>query len=60
MVKSILFSRAKLVYDGEGENETIRFSLMFDSQTIFYVVDDDGDFKEMYWVAQGMSVVQQQ
>ncbi len=54
-----LFVYARLVYDGETDKELKRFSLMFGSQSIIYLLDDNLSMNEMYWVSQGLSVVQQ-
>ncbi|MBT6324592.1 MAG: hypothetical protein HOJ35_01370 [Bdellovibrionales bacterium] len=54
-----LFVNAKLVYDGETDKELKRFSLIFGSQSIVYLLDDNLSMSEMYWVSQGLSVRQQ-
>lgn len=58
---SELFSKAQLEYDGDtvgkkNENEK-RFNLKVAGQSIFYIVDKNEQLSKMFWVSQGISMV---
>ncbi|MEI8347011.1 MAG: hypothetical protein WCG27_06065 [Pseudomonadota bacterium] len=54
-----LFTHSTLEYDGspEDEKQNHRFVLDIGNQTMFYVVDTQGNFLKMFWVAQGLSIL---
>lgn len=52
-----LFSNAKLAYDGKIADDEYRFTLGVANQMIFFVTGENGDFKKMFWIAQGISMV---
>ena len=53
-----VFSSAELVFEGNGENEEKKFSLSTGKQTIFYIVQPEGVLKKIFWISQGMSMVE--
>ena len=53
-----IFSLAELVFEDKGENEEKKFSLSVGNQTIFYVVRPEGVLKKIFWISQGMSMVE--
>lgn len=52
-----LFSEAKLAYDGKIAEDEFRFTLGVANQMIFFIVGQEGEFKKMFWIAQGISMV---
>jgi hypothetical protein len=52
-----LVSAATFSYDGKNENGEYRFSLKFQGQTIFYLLDDKLSLTKMLWVSQGLSQI---
>lgn len=50
-----IFSKASIRYSGQRKNE-IRFSLEVQGQILFYIYDENFNFKELSWVAQAMLV----
>lgn len=56
-VPSQLFTKAQLEYDGVTKENERRFNLKVAGQSIFYIVDDKMQMKKMFWVSQGISMV---
>jgi hypothetical protein len=52
-----LVSAATFSYDGKNENGEHRFSLKFQGQSIFYLLDDKLSLTKMLWVSQGLSQI---
>jgi hypothetical protein len=52
-----LISAATFSYDGKNENGEHRFSLKFQGQSIFYLLDDKLSLTKMLWVSQGLSQI---
>ena len=52
-----IISKAVLEYDGKTDKGEQRFSLNVVGQSIFYIIDDDEQMEKMFWVSQGLSVV---
>lgn len=56
-VPSELFSEAELEYDGKTKESERRFNLRVAGQSIFYVLNDKDVMTKMFWVSQGISMV---
>lgn len=54
---SELFSEAKLEYDGMTKEKERRFNLRVAGQSIFYVLDAKDVMTKMFWVSQGITMV---
>lgn len=54
---SDLFSEAELEYDGKTRESERRFNLRVAGQSIFYVLNDKDVMTKMFWVSQGISMV---
>lgn len=54
---SDLFSEAVLEYDGITKEGERRFNLRVLGQSIFYVLDTNDSMSKMFWVSQGISMV---
>ena len=54
---SELFSKAQLEYDGMTKDKERRFNLRVAGQSIFYILDDKDAMKKMFWVSQGITMV---
>lgn len=54
---SELISRAELEYDGKTKEDERRFNLRVAGQSIFYIVDKDQQMQKMFWVSQGISMM---
>lgn len=52
-----LFTSATFVFNGEDEKERMKFSLNFDNQTIYYLLDQNLNFHSRYWIAQNISTI---
>lgn len=52
-----LFSKAQLAYDGKIAEDEFRFTLGVANQMIFFITSEKGEFKKMFWIAQGISMV---
>jgi len=50
-----VFSKAQIRYDKPHQGHH-RFVLEFQKQVQFYLVNDEGHFQKMFWVAQGLTV----
>lgn len=48
-------ARGKFSYDGEDPSGNIKYVLDVDNQSIFYQVDNNGNFQKKYWVSQGIT-----
>jgi hypothetical protein len=55
---SELFSRATIESDGITKNNEKKFNLNVAGQSIFYSLDENNVFKKMFWVSQGISMVE--
>ena len=55
---SEVVSNAILYYDGIKEGQDIRYILKLANDSLTYVVNKSGEFRQLYWVSQGMSVTQ--
>ena len=53
-----IFSPAELVFEGNSESGDKKFSLFTEGQTIFYVVQPEGILKKIFWISEGMSMVE--
>ncbi len=53
------FSRATFEFDGVNKNGSKRFTLSLDNQNIFYMVNKEGQFSNIFWVSQGLSMTRQ-
>ena len=53
-----IFSSAEFVFEGDSQNGGKKFSLTTGNQTIFYVVKPGGFLTKIFWVSQGMSMVE--
>ena len=54
---SELFSKAELEYDGMTKEKERRFNLRVAGQSIFYILDDKDVMTKMFWVSQGITMV---
>lgn len=54
---SDLFSEAIIEYDGKTKESESRFNLRVLGQSIFYILDDKDNMSKMFWVSQGISMV---
>ncbi len=52
-----LFSDGELEYDGKTKESERRFNLRVAGQSIFYILDEKDNMKKMFWVSQGISMV---
>lgn len=55
---SELFSKATIEADGTTKNNEKKFNLNVAGQSIFYSLDENNVFKKMFWVSQGISMVE--
>ncbi len=55
---SELFSKATIEFDGVSKNKERKFNLQVAGQSIFYSLDENDVFKKMFWVSQGISMVE--
>ena len=55
---SELFSKAEIEYDGSTKNNEKKFNLSVAGQSIFFVLDEKNIFKKMFWVSQGITMVE--
>lgn len=55
---SELFSKAIIEIDSTTKNEEKKFNVQVAGQSIFYVVNKDNQFKKMFWVSQGISMLE--
>ena len=53
------FESAILKYDGTNENNEKRFSLSVGANSIIYFVNDDLELVKVFWVSQGLSMVEE-
>jgi hypothetical protein len=53
---SKVFSRAKMSYEGMNPQGQRKYSLSFDNQTLFYLLDKQDKIVGEYWVSQGYSL----
>ena len=53
-----IFSLAEFVFEGDNGNGEKKFSLSTGGQTIFYVIQPGGIMTKLFWVSQGMSMVE--
>ncbi|MBL6988636.1 MAG: hypothetical protein ISR65_02615 [Bacteriovoracaceae bacterium] len=56
-VPEAVFSMANFVYVGQSKLGDVRFELTIADQIIQYHLDSSMDFKKMFWVEQGVSLV---
>jgi hypothetical protein len=56
-IPSELFSEAELEYDGETKESERRYNLRFAGQSLFYVLSEQDEMIKMFWVSQGISLV---
>ncbi len=54
---SELFSKAELEYEGSDNPDEKKFNLNVAGQTIAYVLDKNGKLKKLFWITQGISMV---
>lgn len=54
---SELFSKATLEYDGKLNASERRFNLRVAGQSIFYILNDKDQMMKMFWVTQGISMI---
>jgi hypothetical protein len=57
-VPAELFSSAEVEFDGITKEGNQKISVSILGQSIFYEIDKTGSFKKMFWVAQGISMVE--
>lgn len=57
-VPAELFSPAEVEYDGLTKDGNRKISVSILGQSIFYEIDKEGSFKKMFWVAQGITMVE--
>jgi hypothetical protein len=55
---SEVFSKAELEFDGDTKSSEYRFNLQVAGQSIFYMLDKSKKFKKMFWVSQGISMIE--
>lgn len=55
---SELFSKGELEFDGNMKGDERRFNLTVAGQSIFYVLNSDNVFKKMFWVSQGITMLE--
>ena len=53
-----IFSPAEFVFEGDGEGGEKKFSLLAGGQTILYAVKPGGFLTKIFWISQGMSMVE--
>lgn len=56
-VPNELFTDAELEYDGKTKENERRYNLRFAGQSIFYVLNEQSEMIKMFWVSQGISMV---
>jgi hypothetical protein len=52
-----LFSKGELEYEGKQKNDEKKFSLHVAGQSIVYLLDKNNKLKKMFWVSQGISMI---
>ncbi len=52
-----IFSKAELEYEGLGKDNEKKLSLQVAGQSIAYLLDKNNKLKKMFWVSQGISMV---
>ena len=52
-----IFSRAELEYEGRQNGDEKKINLHVAGQSIVYVLDKNQKLKKMFWVSQGISMV---
>ena len=55
-----IFSSAEFVFEGENESGEKKFSLSVGGQTIFYLIKPGGFLTKVFWISQGMSMVEKE
>lgn len=56
-VPSELFTEAEIEYDGKTKQNERRYNLRFAGQSIFYVLNEQSEMIKMFWVSQGISMI---
>jgi hypothetical protein len=52
-----IFSRAQLEYEGKTKQDDKKFNLQVAGQSIAYILDSNNKLKKMFWVSQGISMI---
>jgi hypothetical protein len=52
-----LFSKAEIENEGKQKNGEVKFSLLVAGQSIVYILDKNNKIKKMFWVTQGISIL---
>lgn len=54
---SELFSKGELEFDGKLNDDEFRFNLSIAGQSIVYIINRQMEFMKMFWISQGISMV---
>jgi len=52
-----VFTQAKLVYDGQNDEGQRRYTLFFEEQALFFLINNQNGLEKIFWISQGFQMV---